>query len=36
LIVCIYFTVENVVPEPLIEDIQDQSFEESQLFFVDQ
>jgi hypothetical protein len=36
LIACIYFTVGNVVPEPLFEDIQDQVFEESQLFFADQ
>jgi hypothetical protein len=36
LIACVYFTVGNVVPEPLFEDLQDQGFEESQLFFVDQ
>jgi hypothetical protein len=36
MIVCIYFTVGNVVPEPLFEDIQDQAFEEPQLFFADQ
>jgi hypothetical protein len=28
--------VGNVVPEPLFEDLQDQAFEESQLFFADQ
>jgi hypothetical protein len=28
--------IGNVVLEPLIEDLQDQTFEESQLFFVDQ
>jgi hypothetical protein len=26
----------NAVPEPFFEDIQDQTFEESQLFFADQ
>jgi hypothetical protein len=31
-----YFTVGNVVPEPLIEDLQEQAFEEAQLFFADQ
>ncbi len=36
MIVCIYFTVGNVVPELLFEDIQDRAFEESQLFFADQ
>jgi hypothetical protein len=36
LIVWVYFTVGNVVPEPLFEDLQDQAFEESQLFFADQ
>jgi hypothetical protein len=36
LIACVYFTVGNVVPEPVFEDLQDQVFEESQLFFMDQ
>jgi hypothetical protein len=36
LIACVYFTIGNVVPEPLFEDLQDQVFEESQLFFADQ
>jgi hypothetical protein len=33
---CVYFTVGNIVPEPLFEDLEDQAFEESQLFFADQ
>jgi hypothetical protein len=28
--------IGNVVPEPLFEDLQDQTFVESQLFFADQ
>jgi hypothetical protein len=28
--------IGNVVPEPLFEDYQDQTFKESQLFFADQ
>jgi hypothetical protein len=32
----VYFTLGNVVPEPFFEDFQDQAFEESLLFFVDQ
>jgi hypothetical protein len=36
LIACVYFTVGNVVLEPLFVDLQDQAFEESQLFFADQ
>jgi hypothetical protein len=36
MIACNYFMVGNVVLEPLFEDLQDQVFEESQLFFVDQ
>jgi hypothetical protein len=31
-----HFTLGNVVPESFSEDFQDQAFEESQLFFVDQ
>jgi hypothetical protein len=34
LIACVYFTVGNVVSEPLFEDLQDQVFKESQLFFM--
>jgi hypothetical protein len=36
LIACVYFTIGNIVPEPLFEDLQDHVFEESQLFFTDQ
>jgi hypothetical protein len=36
LIACVYFTIGNGVSEPLLEDLQDQTFEESQLFFTDQ
>jgi hypothetical protein len=36
LIACVYFTVGNIVSEPLFEDLQDQALEESQLFFADQ
>jgi hypothetical protein len=36
LIACVYFMIGNVVLEPLFEDLQDQAFEESQLFFADQ
>jgi hypothetical protein len=36
LIACVYFTVGNVVPEPLFEDLQGQVFGESELFFMDQ
>jgi hypothetical protein len=32
----VYFMLGNVVPEPFFEDFQDQAFDESQLFFVDQ
>jgi hypothetical protein len=31
-----YFVLGNVVPESFRDDFQDQAFEESQLFFVDQ
>jgi hypothetical protein len=30
------FVLGNVVPKPFSEDLQDQAFEESQLFFMDQ
>jgi hypothetical protein len=30
------FALGNIVPEPFSEDFQDQAFEESQLFFMDQ
>jgi hypothetical protein len=33
---CVCFTIGNVAPELLFEDLQDQTFEESQLFFADQ
>jgi hypothetical protein len=33
---CIYLTLGNEVPKPFFKDFQDQAFEESQLFFVDQ
>jgi hypothetical protein len=36
LIACVYFTVCNVVSETLFGDLQDQAFEEPQLFFADQ
>jgi hypothetical protein len=32
LILCIYITLGNAIPEPFFEDFQDQAFEESQLF----
>jgi hypothetical protein len=35
-VVLSHFTLGNAVPEPFFEDFQDQAFEESQLFFVDQ
>jgi hypothetical protein len=31
-----YFVLDNVVPKLFNEDFQDQAFEESQIFFVDQ
>jgi hypothetical protein len=36
MIACGYFTVGNVVPEPFFEDFQDQAFEDSTFFFVEQ
>jgi hypothetical protein len=36
LIYCVCFTLGNIVPEPFIEDFQEQAFEESLLFFVNQ
>jgi hypothetical protein len=36
LIACVCFAIGKLVPEPIFEDFQDQAFEESQLFFVDQ
>jgi hypothetical protein len=36
LIACVCFAVGNVAPEPFFDDFQDEAFEESQLFFVDQ
>jgi hypothetical protein len=35
MIVCFYFTVGNVVPEPFFEDFQDQAFEETPFFFAE-
>jgi hypothetical protein len=35
LIHCVCFILGNIVPEPFSGDFQDQSFEESQLFFMD-
>jgi hypothetical protein len=36
LIDCVYFALDNVVPELFSENFQDQAFEEFQLFFTDQ
>jgi hypothetical protein len=33
---CVYFTLGNAIPEPFFEELQDQAFENSQLFFADQ
>jgi hypothetical protein len=36
LIDCVCFVLGNIVSEPFFKDLQDQAFEESQLFFADQ
>jgi hypothetical protein len=35
-IACVCFTIGNAMSGPFFEDLQDQAFEESQLFFADQ